>query len=42
MLGPGSILDAHTKNESICVEELNQSVEIYKKLIHDLLATDAG
>lgn len=37
MIGPGSILDAHRPDESIGIDELEQAVSVYKKLIHDLL-----
>lgn len=37
MVGPGSILDAHKPDESIGLDELEQAVSVYKKLIRDLL-----
>lgn len=32
LLGPGSILDAHTTNENIKIQDLDQAVELYIKL----------
>lgn len=37
LLGPGSILCAHTAHEHIAVSELEKSVEAYRKLCHQLL-----
>ena len=37
MLGPGTILNAHTGNEHILISELNQAVEKYQQLIRILL-----
>ncbi len=37
LLGPGSILVAHTAHEQISVAELEQSVQIYEKLCQQLL-----
>jgi acetylornithine deacetylase len=42
LLGPGSILDAHTAGERISKRELQRSVEIYARLVRTLLARDAG
>jgi len=39
LIGPGSILDAHTSHEKILVKELEASVEIYQKLCGKLLET---
>ena len=38
LIGPGSILDAHTDGERISKHELETSVELYVKLGHDLNA----
>ena len=38
LLGPGSILDAHTAGERIDKDELTRSVELYVKLARELLA----
>jgi acetylornithine deacetylase len=38
LLGPGSILDAHTENERISKAELLDAVQIYTRLIRALLA----
>jgi acetylornithine deacetylase len=38
LLGPGSILDAHTAGERISKDELTRSVELYVQLAHELLA----
>ncbi|MCA9731788.1 MAG: M20/M25/M40 family metallo-hydrolase [Deferribacteres bacterium] len=37
MLGPGSILNAHTKDEFISIAELQDAVQIYQDLIRRLL-----
>jgi len=37
MIGPGSILDAHTANEKIGKRELMVGVELYEKLVRKLL-----
>ncbi len=37
MLGPGSIIDAHTGREKISREEMDEAVELYKLLYHKLL-----
>lgn len=37
LLGPGSILHAHTENEQISVSELERSVKTYEKLCQQLL-----
>jgi len=36
LLGPGSILDAHTAHERISVAELAQGVDAYVRLVHTL------
>ena len=33
MMGPGTILDAHTKNEKVKIDELQEAVVRYKELI---------
>jgi acetylornithine deacetylase len=40
LLGPGSILDAHTAHERIRKDELTESVELYTRLAIELLARD--
>jgi len=37
LYGPGSILDAHTEHEYILIEELKGSVDIFVKMVKDLL-----
>jgi acetylornithine deacetylase len=37
LLGPGSILDAHTEHERISKRELEGSVDLYIKLARQLL-----
>lgn len=39
LLGPGSILNAHTDHESIGKRELEQAVDLYVQLVRALLAT---
>jgi len=36
LIGPGSILDAHTEHERIAKNELEQAVDLYVKLAHQL------
>jgi acetylornithine deacetylase len=36
LLGPGSILDAHTDHERISKRELAAAVDLYVKLAHSL------
>jgi acetylornithine deacetylase len=36
LLGPGSILDAHTEHERILKRELKSAVELYVRLVHQL------
>ena len=36
LLGPGSILDAHTEHEKIAKRELDEAVQLYVRLCHDL------
>ncbi|HEX8284047.1 MAG TPA: M20/M25/M40 family metallo-hydrolase [Pyrinomonadaceae bacterium] len=38
LVGPGSILDAHTDGERVSKRELEESVEIYVRLVKSLLA----
>jgi acetylornithine deacetylase len=38
LLGPGSILDAHTSHERVAKRELTKAVELYVQLAHALLA----
>jgi acetylornithine deacetylase len=38
LIGPGSILDAHTEHERVAKSELLKAVEIYRDLVHRLLA----
>jgi acetylornithine deacetylase len=40
LLGPGSILDAHTANERISKQALVQAVQIYKSLVKKLAGKD--
>jgi acetylornithine deacetylase len=40
LLGPGSILDAHTSGERVAKRELTQAVELYVRLAHALLARE--
>jgi len=40
LLGPGSILDAHTSGERIRKDELTAAVELYARLAAELLARD--
>jgi acetylornithine deacetylase len=39
LLGPGSILDAHTAHERVAISELSQAVDLYARLVRTLLAT---
>jgi acetylornithine deacetylase len=39
LLGPGSILDAHTDGERVSKRELEASVELYMRLVRTLLAS---
>ena len=39
LLGPGSILKAHTDHESVGKQELERAVDLYSQLVHALLAT---
>jgi len=41
LLGPGSILNAHTEHEFVEKRELEQAIEIYTQLVRALLAKDA-
>jgi hypothetical protein len=41
LVGPGSILDAHTDHERIAVSELQKSVEGYRQLAARLLEDDS-
>jgi acetylornithine deacetylase len=40
LIGPGSILDAHTEHERVAKGELLRAVEIYTEITRRLLATD--
>jgi acetylornithine deacetylase len=40
LIGPGSILDAHTDGERVSKRELAESVELYARLVRTLLAGD--
>ena len=42
LLGPGSILDAHTAHERVSKRELNEAVELYVQLARRLLSEDAS
>ena len=37
LLGPGSILDAHTAHEKVSKRELEESVDLYVRLARSLL-----
>jgi acetylornithine deacetylase len=39
LLGPGSVLDAHTENEKVEKKELAEAVGIYKRLVRTLVET---
>jgi acetylornithine deacetylase len=38
LLGPGSILDAHTEHERVAKRELSEAVDLYVRLVRTLLA----
>ena len=38
LIGPGSILDAHTPGEKISKRELTAGIELYEKLVRKLQA----
>jgi acetylornithine deacetylase len=40
LLGPGSILDAHTSHERVAKRELTKAVELYVRLVHALFARE--
>jgi acetylornithine deacetylase len=40
LIGPGSILDAHTEHERVAKNELVRAVDIYADLVRQLLAVD--
>lgn len=42
LIGPGSILKAHTENESVKKQELLEAVNIYARLVRTLLARDTN
>jgi acetylornithine deacetylase len=42
LLGPGSIHDAHTSEERIDKRELTGAVEIYARMVRQLLTTGAA
>jgi acetylornithine deacetylase len=41
LLGPGSILNAHTDHEFVEKQQLTEAVELYGRLVHELLAKEA-
>lgn len=42
LIGPGSILDAHTDGERVSKRELEESVELYTRLVKSLLEGSGG
>jgi acetylornithine deacetylase len=42
LIGPGSILDAHTDGERVSKRELEESVELYARLVRTLLSQERG
>jgi acetylornithine deacetylase len=42
LLGPGSILDAHTEHERVTKRELSEAVELYVSLVQTLKARVSG
>jgi acetylornithine deacetylase len=42
LIGPGSILDAHTDGERVSKRELEESVELYTRLVKSLLSGPGG
>jgi acetylornithine deacetylase len=42
LVGPGSILDAHTDGERVSKRELEESVELYARLVKSLLAGEGA
>ena len=42
LIGPGSIREAHTKHEKVAKADLTEAVEIYVRLVRELLARCAG
>jgi len=42
LIGPGSILDAHTDGERVSKRELEESVELYTRLVKSLLANESA
>jgi acetylornithine deacetylase len=40
LLGPGSILNAHTDHEFVEKQELNEAIDIYVRLVRELLARE--
>lgn len=42
LVGPGSILDAHTAHERVAKRELMKAVDLYVRLVQALLARDGG
>ena len=42
LIGPGSIHVAHTAEERVCKKELTEAVEIYTRMVRQLLATGDG
>jgi acetylornithine deacetylase/succinyl-diaminopimelate desuccinylase-like protein len=41
LLGPGSILVAHTAEERVLKSELDESVELYYRMVKGLLAENS-
>jgi acetylornithine deacetylase len=41
LLGPGSILNAHTDDESVRKQELSESVDLYVRLVRALRARES-
>ncbi|HUI42691.1 MAG TPA: M20/M25/M40 family metallo-hydrolase [Terriglobia bacterium] len=42
LIGPGTIHEAHTKNEKVAKADLTEAVEIYARLVRELLARCQG
>lgn len=42
LLGPGSILDAHTSHERVAKRELMDAVDLYVRLVHSLFARQSN
>jgi acetylornithine deacetylase len=41
LLGPGSILNAHTDHEYVTKRELDEAVELYTRLVQSLLVRES-